>query len=325
MTIGALVLLFVSPLFLARDLVNLINYIAITIVAVQGLNILLGYCGQISLGQSAFIAVGAYIAGVLSAKLGFNFLVTLPCAAIGAGVVGAIFALPAARIKGFYIAMATLAAQFIIPALIGHPLAGITGGTNSLVVPVPKIGGLVFNTPEKMFYIIVPLTVLLVFFAKNLVRTGVGRAMIAIRDNDLAAEVMGVNVFRYKMVAFFICALYAGVAGWMWAYWMRALNPDHFTLTDSIWYLGMLIVGGAGSITGGCFGVILLRTLDFYLKKFGMFASGLSAALASAIQGAGLPLLYGLVILVFIIFEPRGLAHMWEKFKSSYRLRPFTY
>jgi branched-chain amino acid transport system permease protein len=136
---------------------------------------------------------------------------------------------------------------------------------------------------------------------------------------------MGVNVFRYKMVAFFICALYAGVAGWMWAYWMRALNPDHFTLTDSIWYLGMLIVGGAGSITGGCFGVILLRTLDFYLKKFGMFASGLSAALASAIQGAGLPLLYGLVILVFIIFEPRGLAHMWEKFKSSYRLRPFTY
>jgi len=325
MTIGALVLLFVSPLFLPLEYVNLINYIAITIVTVQGLNIILGYCGQISLGQSAFVGVGAYIAGVLSAKLGVNFLLTLPCAAIGAGIAGAIFALPAARIKGFYLAMATLAAQFIIPALIAHPLANITGGTNSLMVPTPKIGGLLFNTPDRMFYIIVPLTVLLVFFAKNLVRTGVGRAMIAIRDNDLAAEVMGVNVFRYKTIAFFVGSLYAGVAGWMWAYWTRALNPDIFTLTESIWYLGMLVVGGAGSVAGGCFGPMLLRMLDFYLKKFGMYLSGVNANMSAAIQGAGSPLIYGIVILVFIIFEPRGLAHMWEKFKSSYRLRPFTH
>lgn len=325
MTIGALVLLFTSPLFLSTALVNLINYIGITIIAVQGLNIVMGYCGQISLGQAAFMGVGAYIAGVLAAKLGLNCLVTLPCAAIGAGIVGAIFALPAARIKGFYLAMATLAAQFIIPALVRHPLADITGGTNSLMVPAPEIGGMVFNTPEKMFYLIGPLTVLLIFFAKNLARTGVGRAFVAIRDNDLAAEVAGVNVFRYKVIAFFICSAYAGVAGWTWAYWMRAINPDHFILTNSIWFLGMLIVGGAGSITGGCFGVIFLRVLDFYLKDFGMWVATISPPLAVAVQGAGLPLLYGLVILLFIIFEPRGLAHRWEVFKSSYRLRPFAY
>jgi branched-chain amino acid transport system permease protein len=320
-----LIFLLSLPLFLGGRWLNLLNLIGISLIAVHGLNILTGYCGQISLGQAAFMAVGAYTSGVLTAKLGFPFWVALPCAALSAGVVGLIFGLPSLRVKGFYLAMATLAAQFIIPALISHPLEGITNGVRSLVVPVPKLGQMAFTSPQSMFYIIIPIAVLMTFFAKNLVRTGVGRAFIAIRDNDLAAEVQGVNVFRYKLLAFFICSVYAGVAGCLWAHWMRAINPDHFTLMDSIWYVGMMIVGGMGSTAGAVFGVAFLRILDELTKVGVMWLSGIFVAWAAFLQAALGPIVYGLVIILFIVFEPRGLAHRWEIFKASYRLRPFAY
>jgi len=320
-----LIFLLSLPLFLGGRWLNLLNLIGISLIAVHGLNILTGYCGQISLGQAAFMAVGAYTSGVLTAKMGFPFWAALPCAALSAGVVGLIFGLPSLRVKGFYLAMATLAAQFIIPALISHPLEGITNGVRSLVVPVPKLGQMAFTSPQSMFYVIIPIAVLMTFFAKNLVRTGVGRAFIAIRDNDLAAEVQGVNVFRYKLLAFFICSVYAGVAGCLWAHWMRAINPDHFTLMDSIWYVGMMIVGGMGSTAGAVFGVAFLRILDELTKVGVMWLSGIFVAWGAFLQAALGPIVYGLVIMLFIIFEPRGLAHRWEIFKTSYRLRPFAY
>ena len=320
-----LIFLLSLPLFLGGRWLNLLNLIGISLIAVHGLNILTGYCGQISLGQAAFMAVGAYTSGVLTAKMGFPFWAALPCAALSAGVVGLIFGLPSLRVKGFYLAMATLAAQFIIPALISHPLEGITNGVRSLVVPAPKLGQMAFTSPQSMFYVIIPIAVLMTFFAKNLVRTGVGRAFIAIRDNDLAAEVQGVNVFRYKLLAFFICSVYAGVAGSLWAHWMRAINPDHFTLMDSIWYVGMMIVGGMGSTAGAVFGVAFLRILDELTKVGVMWLSGIFVAWGAFLQAALGPIVYGLVIMLFIIFEPRGLAHRWEIFKTSYRLRPFAY
>jgi branched-chain amino acid transport system permease protein len=321
----SLVILFTAPLYLPGRWLNLMNLIGISLVAVLGLNILTGYCGQISLGQAAFMAVGAYTSGVLTAKLGWSFLAALPCAAISAGIVGIIFGLPSLRVKGFYLAMATLAAQFIIPALIAHPLEGITNGVRSLIVPVPKIGGVAFTSPAQMYCIIIPIAVLMTFFAKNIVRTGVGRAFIAIRDNELAAEVQGVNVFAYKLLAFFICSVYAGIAGSLWAHWMRAINPDHFSLIDSIWYVGMMIVGGLGSTAGAVFGVVFLRILDEATKVLVMWLSGIFVAWGAFLQAAFGPIVYGLVIVLFIIFEPRGLAHRWEIFKISYRIRPFAY
>ncbi|MBM3118066.1 MAG: branched-chain amino acid ABC transporter permease [Chloroflexi bacterium] len=320
-----LVFLFSLPLFLSGRWLNLLNFIGISLIAVHGLNILTGYCGQISLGQAAFMAVGAYTSGILTAKLGWSFWAALPCAALSAGIIGLIFGLPSLRVKGFYLAMATLAAQFIIPALISNPLEGITGGVHSMRVSAPRIGDFACTSAQSMFYIIIPIAVLMTFFAKNLVRTGVGRAFIAIRDNDLAAEVQGVNVFRYKLLAFFICSVYAGVAGCLWAHWMRAINPDHFTLMDSIWYVGMMIVGGMGSTAGAVFGVAFLRILDELTKVLGMWLSGIFVAWGAFLQAALGPIVYGLVIMLFIIFEPRGLAHRWEIFKTSYRLRPFAY
>jgi branched-chain amino acid transport system permease protein len=323
--VAGLVLLFSLPLFVGGRWLNLLNLIGISLIAVHGLNILTGYTGQISLGQAAFMAVGAYTSGLLTAKLGFSFWVALPCAALSAGIVGLIFGLPSLRVKGFYLAMATLAAQFIIPSLISNPLAGITGGTHSLVVPAPRVGEIACTSPQSMFYIIIPIAILMTFFAKNLVRTGVGRAFIAIRDNDLAAEVQGVNVFGYKLLAFFVCSVYAGVAGSLWAHWMRAINPDHFTLMDSIWYAGMMIVGGMGSTAGAVFGVGFLRSLDEATKVFVMSLSDIFPAWGAFLQAALGPMVYGLVIILFIVFEPRGLAHRWEIFKTSYRLRPFAY
>ncbi len=322
-----LILLFLSPLFLNGVLINLMNFIGITIIAVQGLNLLTGYCGQISLGQSAFMAVGAYIVGILASRYNMSFLITLPCGALGAGLVGLFFGTPSVRIKGFYLAMATLAAQFIIPALISNPLEPFTNGTESLRVPAPQIGDFVFNTPQSLFYIILPLTVLMVFFAESFSRTGIGRAFVAIRDDDLAAEVMGISVFRYKLTAFFICSVYAGLAGGLWAYWLRSINPDHFTLTESIWYFAMLIAGGMGSVTGAVFGVVFLRVLEHFLLDFSVYLTVLFPAFASStgIQQALPPIVYGLVIVLFLVFEPRGLNHRWEILKAGWRLRPFSY
>lgn len=320
-----LILYLTCPLFLNPSVVNLVNLIGIIIIVVGGLNIATGYCGQINIGQAAFMAVGAYTSVLLVTHFGLNFLLALVGAAIVAGLATAFFALPAARIKGFYLAMATLAAHFIIITAIAHPLEGISGGYDGIIAPPPKIGGMVFNHPESMFYIIAPFMLLSVFCTKNLVRTGVGRAFIAIRDNDLAAEVQGINVFYYKVLAFLICGLYAGVAGSLWAHWIRHISPDHFLLMHSIWYLGMLIVGGLGSTTGGVFGVIFLLVLDHYLKTGAMLVFQISPSIGAAVQSGGLPILYGLIIMLFVIFEPRGLAHRWEVFKSSYRLRPFSY
>lgn len=320
-----LVILFVSPAFLSGQLVNLINEIALISISVMGLNILTGYCGQISLGHSAFMGVGAYVTGILAVRYNLSFLIALPCGALGAGIIGALFGLPSVRIKGFYLAMSTLAAQFIIPALISNPLEFITNGTNSLRIPAPQLGGLIFNTPQAFFYIAVPIAVAAVYIAKNISRTGVGRAFVAIRDDDLAADVMGINIFRYKLLAFFLCTLYAGLAGGLWGYWLRSINPDYFQLNNSIQYLAMLIVGGMGSIPGAVFGVSFLLILDHFLREFAVQMGFWFPAWATAFQQASTPLLYGLVIVLFLIFEPRGLAHKWEVIKSSYRLRPFSY
>lgn len=323
--IVGLAFLFSLPLFGSNHMIHLLNYMAITLIAVHGLNILTGYTGLLNLGQAAFIAVGAYTSGVLTAKFGMSFWAALPCAALSAGVIGLIFGLPSLRLKGFYLAMATLAAQFIIISAIVNIRPDLTGGWTSLVVPVPKIGDFAFNSQFRMFYIIMPLAVLATLLAKNLARTGVGRAFIAIRDNDLAAEVMGINIFRYKLLSFFICTTFAGIAGCLMAHWMRAISPATFGLHQSVWLVGMVIVGGMGSTAGAIFGTAFIRIIDELAKALVPAISGAFPALSGNISAALGFIFFSLVIILFVIFEPRGLAHRWEIFKTSYRLSPFAY
>jgi branched-chain amino acid transport system permease protein len=322
--VAFLLLLFILPLFAGTRILSLMNIIGITVISVLGLNILTGYCGQISLGHAAFMAVGAYTSGILSVKLGFPFWIAMPCAGVVAGLVGLIFGLPAVRVKGFYLLLTTLAAQFIIMWIILHR-PGLTGGAMGLDVPFPRLGGIVFDSDRSYYYIVIVTAIAMTVMAKNIVRTRVGRAFVAVRDNDLAAEVMGINPFAYKLLAFFIGCFYAGVAGSLWGHYLGHLATEHFTLLDSVWYLGMVIVGGAGSTLGAVLGAVSIRLLrdgvdvltPLLMRTFPAISGGALAALGLAS--------FAIVIVIFLIFEPRGLAHRWELFKASYRLWPYSY
>ena len=321
MLLAFLIFLFACPLFFGDRILTVLTIIGISVISVHGLNILTGYCNQISMGHAGFMAVGAYTSAILTAKLGFSFWAALPCAALAAGIVGIIFGLPSLRIKGFYLIMATIAAHFIIIWVILQ-LYGITGGSDGLAVPRPEIGGFVFKSKSSYFYLVMIIACLGTFLAKNIIRTRVGRAFIAIRDNELAAEVMGVNLWSYKLVAFFIGCVYAGVAGSLLVHYVAFATTDQFPFMNSVWYLGMLIVGGMGSTAGAIFGAVFLKLLDELVTIFGPV---LSAAVAPQAAASLSLIMRGLVIILFLIFEPRGLAHRWQMIKSYYRLWPFSH
>ena len=322
--IAFLILLFLLPRFLNEYLLSIVNGIAIWLIAVFGLNLLTGYCGQINIGQAAFMAVGGYTSAILTSNFGLSFWAVLPCSAIGAGLVGMLFGLPALKVKGFYLAMTTLAAQFVITWAIIHG-GDITQRTYGIPVPRPTLGDIVFNTETAYFYLIIPITLLMGLFARNLVRTRVGRAFVAIRDNDLAAEVMGINLFYYKTLAFVICAAYAGVAGCLWTNYLGIAHYEHYALMDSIWMLGMIIVGGLGSTMGTIFGTVFIKGLMEAVTYLSPRLSEIIPA-ASGLTAASLGLVaLGVVIILFLIFEPRGINHRWEIVKHTYRIFPFSY
>ena len=319
-----LALLFTCPFILSDRILTLMTMIGIAVISVHGLNILTGYCGQISMGHVGFMAVGAYTSSILAAKLGWPFWATLPSGALAAGIAGLIFGLPSLKIKGFYLIIATIAAHFIIIWLILQ-LYGLTGGADGFSVPRPEIGGFVFKSKSSYFFLVMVLACLATYSAHNIVRTRAGRAFVAIRDNDLAAEVMGVNLWSYKLQAFFIGCVYAGVAGALLIHYYAWASVDLFPFMDSVWYLGMLIVGGMGSTVGAIFGAVFLKLLDELVTIMGpVLASIFPAIAAQAAASLGL-ITRGLVIILFLIYEPRGLFHRWEMVKNYFKIWPFSH
>jgi branched-chain amino acid transport system permease protein len=314
-----LVLLFTVPLYASNSLMTVLTVRGITVISVHGLNILTGYCGLISMGHSGFMAVGGYTVALLSAKLGWPFWAALPVAGLATGVVGILFGLPSLKIKGFYLIMATVAAYFIIIWVVLQ-FRGITNGTDGITIPAAKIGGLSLMPKSTYFYLVMIIASVITFLSKNLVRSRIGRAFIAIRDNDLAAEVMGVNLWVYKLQAFFIGCVFAGIAGGLSVQYISFANVDQFPFINSVWYLGMLIVGGMGTTSGVIFGVVALKLLDQFAIKIGP----LLANVVNPQAAVGLSLvLSGLAIILFLIFEPRGIAHLWERIKNYFQSWPF--
>lgn len=322
----SLILTFTLPLWLPKipvlgtEIVSLkvVNLMGIYIIAVLGLQIMMGYCGQLSIGHAAFMAVGAYTSGLLTSKLGLPFWIGLPCAAVGAGLVGIIFGAASLRLKGFYLVASTLAAQLVVLWCL-NAWTSVTNADMGLPVPRPSIGSFIFNSDAKYFYIILACLLLGTFFARNLIRTRIGRAFIAIRDNELAANVMGIRLTNTKLLAFFIGCAYAGVAGALLAHWQGIAFPEFFNLWLSIWLIGYLIVGGIGTTVGPFFGVIVIllisNGLSWTVRTLGSPAFALTAS----------DMIFGLIIILFIIFEPRGLAYRWSLFKTYYRLWPYSY
>jgi branched-chain amino acid transport system permease protein len=319
--IAFVIFLFACPLFCSDRVLTILTMIGISVVSVHGLNILTGYCGQVSIGHAGFMAVGGYASAILCAKLGFPFWLAVPCGALAAGIAGLIFGLPSLKIKGFYLIMATIAAHFIIIWTIIQ-LRDVTGGTDGLSVPRPKIGNIALSSKTNYFYVVMVVACLATLLAKNIVRTRAGRAFIAIRDNDLAAEVMGVSLWSYKLQAFFIGCVYAGVAGALLIHYYSFASVDQFPFMDSVWYLGMLIVGGMGSVTGAVFGAVALKLMDELVTIAGPI---LSAAVAPQAAASLALISHGLVIIIFLIFEPRGLHHRWEMIKAYFRLWPYSH
>jgi len=319
------------PNFSGLYWLNVIILMGITLIAVFGLHITTGLCGQINLGQSAFMAVGAYTSAILTTVWGAeSFLLVIPIAGINAGIVGMIFGAPSLKIKEFYLAMATMAAQFIIVYLFIHfdEFLGfkLFGGPNGLSAPSASIFGLFdFDTDFKMYYLVMTIMVIMGLFALNITRTRVGRAFVAIRDNDLAAEVMGINLFYYKLLAFFIGCFFAGIAGSLWAHYFFYVQAEQFTLHSSVWYLGMLVVGGIGSVLGAVMGTLFITLLDAGAYNVAPFISQALPYLPQNITYIVGIILFAVVVIVFLIYEPRGLAHRWRIFKASYRLWPYAY
>jgi branched-chain amino acid transport system permease protein len=225
-----------------------------------------------------------------------------------------------------------LAAQFMIPWLLRYPLADLTNGSRPLDVPAPTLGPLNFGGDNAMYYIVIPLSVLLMLAARNIMRTRVGRAFISVRDNDLAAELLGINVFVYKLQAFFLSALYAGIAGALVGYESQSLSLDKFSLALSIELLAMLVIGGAGFPLGPLFGVafVNLVTQDVIPNRL---VPALGSALPTLlpfidpvnISASLSPLLFGLILVIFLIIVPRGIAHRWEIFKIAWKIRPYSH
>ncbi len=323
-----LVFVFTIPLYLSDYWLRWVIYFGISSVAVLGLHILTGLCGLFSIGQAAFMAVGAYSAALFASRLGLSGWATLPLAGIVAGLVGVVFGAPSVRIKGFYLAMATLAAQFIIIwCLTNIEWLGWEPGARSMGLNLEslKLGGVNFRDAGAFYLLVAVIVIIMTFFAKNLQRTKTGRVFIAIRDNDQAAEVMGINLFRYKLLAFFIGCFYAGVAGWLWAYSQLRVHPDQFLLRDSIWFVGMLVIGGMGSTTGALLGTGAVKFFDVLTDHFLARTISRHMPELSRIFSAASLMVFALVVILFMIFEPRGLYHRWELLKTTYRLYPYSY
>ena len=297
-----------------------VNFTLITVIAVLGLNVTTGMAGQVSMGHSAFIMVGSYASGNLMVNLGWSFWLAVPAGALIAAGSGLVVGAPSVRLKGMYLAVATFAFFFVAQFLLKN--LEVAGGPQGLIgIPSPAIGGFAIKTDIWWYYLILLITIAAVAGSVNLTRSRLGRAFFAVRDGDVTAPSMGINVYLTKVTAFFIGALFAGIAGGLGSSYISVVRTDQFTIWDSIWYLGMVIIGGAGSTAGTVMGVLFLRLISQFLHLVGMgdWARNLGSTFWSSLTYA----IYGVFIILFMSFRPHGLISVWRTLKVKYKQWPF--
>jgi branched-chain amino acid transport system permease protein len=320
--------LIVFPFLAPNYYVYMANYMAIHIIITIGLNILVGYTGQISLGHAGFFAIGAYFTVLSMTHLHLPFFVALILAAFIAAFFGFVLGLPALRLEGPYLAIATLGFGMAITQVIGR--WQVFGGRMGLETPPLTLFTYVLESDRQRYFLIVAITFLMIMAARNLMKTKVGRAFIAIRDSDIAAETMGVNLVYYKTLAFAVSAFYAGVAGGLFAFLLGFINPSTFNFILSIYFLAFVIVGGLGSIFGSIMGGIVMTWLMLTLDKIQELPH-VGTALVSFSQNwmslTGLPnvssIVFGLIIVLIVVFEPLGLYGFWIRTKIYWKTWPF--
>jgi len=311
------------PVFGSKYAISIMIEAGIAIIACHGLNLLTGFTGQISLGHAAFMGVGAYTCSILIGQAGLPFIVALPMAGVVAALVGMIFGIPSLRLRGLYLAMATIAAQFIIEFTIRR-WDSLTGGVEGMLVDPGSIGPFHFDNHYHLYYLTFILAIAATMVIKNIVRARSGRAFVAIRDRYLAAEVIGVNVFKYRLMSFAVSSFFAGIAGALLAQYLQVITHESFTIHQSIDYLAMCIIGGLGHLLGGIYGVgfwfILERTLEVVTTTLNSAYPDHMTWFVSIRE-----IVFGFVIVLFLIFEPDGLAARWRTIRAYWKLWPFSY
>ena len=313
---------FVASDYLVRAI--LVPFLILSLAAL-GLNILTGYCGQVSIGHGAFMAVGAYAAYNIALRVpGLSFLAVLVLAGLSAALVGMIFGIPSLRIKGLYLAVATLAAQFFFDWVFAR-VKWFTNYAPSGSVSVPNIElfGFVLDTPQRKYLFVLAIVALFALLAKNLVRARVGRSWMAIRDMDVAAEVIGIRPMAAKLSAFAVSSFYVGVAGALWGFiHLGSWEPLAFSITLSLNLLFMIIIGGLGSILGSFFGAAFIVVLPIFLNQApALLGIPISTSMISHLEF----MIFGALIVFFLIVEPNGLARLWAIGKEKLRLWPFPH
>ncbi|MFX3623061.1 MAG: branched-chain amino acid ABC transporter permease [Ectobacillus sp.] len=316
-------LFFVFPLVSSDYIIGLATLCGIAAIGAIGLNILTGFTGQISIGVGAFLGVGGYTSAILTAKLGLSFWIAVPAAGLVTALVGALFGIPSLRLKGLYLAIATLAAQVIILFVISR-WDSVTGGTAGLVLMRPSIGSFAFTSETSYYYLMLVTLIVTTLFTLNLFRSRVGRAFIAIRDRDIAAEVMGIHLFKYKLLAFFVSSFFVGIAGALLGHYTMIVSPELYSISVSIEYLAMILVGGLGSVFGSIYGAVFITMLPVVLRLVVESLSGVFPELGAVFAGLK-EVAFGAVIILFLIYEPEGLAKIWRNIKDYFRLWPFSY
>ncbi|MBW2590811.1 MAG: branched-chain amino acid ABC transporter permease [Deltaproteobacteria bacterium] len=332
-----LLILFIGlPLISDSYMLSVWNIVGFTILGALGVQLLIGFCGQLTLGHAAFIAVGAYTSTLLILEFpwpqfmidwGIAYPISIIIAAVVAGIWSVLFGLPSARVKGFYLILTTMAAQFITVDFVLTQYVSQIGGRGqafSLPPGTIKYGPWVIDSEIKIYYMMLVLVIICTVLMANLLRSRAGRAWIAIRDNDISAEVMGINVVKYKLLAFFVAGFLGGIAGAFWISSLAAISPEHFPWFLSLWLVGVILIGGVGSIQGAIFGsifmVVIMEALQLAVMPLADTFPKLLMDFLFIKEAA-----FGLAICAFMIFEPNGLAYRWWQIKNYFNLWPFSY
>jgi len=325
---GFIVMLFVAfvivPLFASEYLMmNIIVPFYCFALSAFGLNVLAGFAGQVSIGHAAFMAVGAYSSFIMYGRYGVPLIPSIIGGGVVASIVGTFFGLPSLKIKGFYLAISTLASQFIIEWVIVH-VHWISGGVfGTIEAPKMFIFGFALDTPVRKYYLVLCIMVLFMTIGKNLVRGQLGRNWMAIRDVDYAAEIIGVNLYKDKLIAFAVSTFYAGIAGALIAFcYIGVANIEEFNVMTSFALLGMIIIGGLGTVLGAFLGAGFFVMLPIAINHgLGIFMEMVPADILSNIEA----IVFGGLIIFFLIVEPYGMARLWHTIKEKLRLWPFPY
>lgn len=316
-----------APMVFADYWLSILIQIGIYGIAALGLNILVGFTGQISIGHAAFFLLGAFTSAYISNKTSIPVFFAIPLAGIVTAIVGLIFGLPAARLKGLYLVIATLAAQYILIDFFSRA-EWFTGGSVPAMAEPFSIFGYVLRGDRQYFYVVLAYVVVSYLLVTNLMRSRDGRALVAVRDHYLSAEIMGINLTKYRTLSFGLAAFFAGIAGALYAHYQLVVSNEGFGIERSILFLAMVIIGGTGSIMGTLMGTAFVVLVPEAMEWISMELKGgvIDKALALNNNLTFLrEIAIGVIIIAFLVFEPDGLAHRWRQIKAYWKLYPFSH